>query len=104
MQGWMLECGGDPRLWKLGLACTAKEEGSGGKETPRDLGDPSAEKDRESGYGLKGGLDEPRERGGPAEMLEKRPRVEDQGTVSVWGRACGVLGSLEVCKLYRLLL
>lgn len=86
------------------MACTAKEEGSGGKETPRDLGDPSAEKDRESGYGLKGGLDEPRERGGPAEMLEKRPGVEDQGTISVWGRACGVLGSLEVCKLYRLLL
>lgn len=81
-----------------------KRRGADGKETPRDLGDPSAEKDRESGYGLKGGLDEPRERGGPAEMLEKRPGVEDQGTVSVWGRACGVLGSLEVCKLYRLLL
>lgn len=69
----MLECGGDLRLWKLGLACTAKEEGSGGggDPPPRGLGDPFAEKDRESGYGLKGGLDEPRGRGGHAEEMEK---------------------------------
>lgn len=37
-----------------------KRRGAEGKETPRVLGDPSAEKDRESRYGLKGGLDEPR--------------------------------------------
>lgn len=76
-----------------------RERGGERKETPRGLGDLSAEKDRELGYGLKGGLDEPRGRGGPAEEMEKRPGVEDQGTISVWGRACGVLGSLGVCKL-----
>lgn len=29
--------------WRLGLAWTLRKE-EGGKETPRDLGDPSAEK------------------------------------------------------------